>query len=169
MATLNTHRRRTERGQAIVELALTLPLLLLVVLGIFDFGLMFQRFEIVTNAAREGARVGVLPDYTDPHQAEVHAENYLHYSGLPGTTAVNTAGCPLGAALSPGRVCISVQPGTATIPATATSAAKTVQLVVVTVTYDHGHVFVGPLTQLFGGSLTTTRLTAVSQMRKEGS
>jgi hypothetical protein len=53
-------------------------------------------------------------------------------------------------------------------PCTATSAAKTVPLVVVTVTYDHGHVFVGPLTQLFGGSLTTTRLTAVSRMRKEG-
>ena len=26
---------------------------------------MFQRFEVVTNAAREGARVAVLPDYTD--------------------------------------------------------------------------------------------------------
>ena len=66
MATMTMARRRGERGQAIVELALTLPLLLLVVLGIFDFGLMFQRFEVVTNAAREGARVAVLPDYTDP-------------------------------------------------------------------------------------------------------
>ncbi len=66
MATLkaDADRRKGERGQAIVELALTLPLLLLVLLGIFDFGLMFQRFEVVTNAAREGARVAVLPDYT---------------------------------------------------------------------------------------------------------
>ena len=145
-----------------------MPLLLLVVLGIFDFGFLFQRYEIVTNAAREGARVAVLPEYTDPHQAEMHAENYLHFSGIAGT-AVNTANCPIGAALSPGRICISAQPGTVTIPASGGAPAKTVPLMVVTVTYDHGHVFVGPLTQLFGGSLTTTRLTAVSRMRKEGS
>ena len=60
MATLSTRLRRDERGQAVVELALTLPLLLLMVMGMFDFGVMFQRYEIVTNAAREGARVGVL-------------------------------------------------------------------------------------------------------------
>ena len=68
MATLkaDADRRKGERGQAIIELALTLPLLLLVLLGIFDFGLMFQRFEVVANAAREAARVAVLPDYTVP-------------------------------------------------------------------------------------------------------
>jgi hypothetical protein len=38
---------------------------------------------------------------------------------------------------------------------------------VVTVEYDHQHVFVGPIVQLFGGTLGTTRLTAVSRMRKE--
>ena len=111
MATLNTDRRRTERGQAIVELALTLPLLLLVVLGIFDFGLMFQRFEIVTNAAREGARVAVLPDYTDPHQAEVHAENYLalqrsswHHRGEYGDASSRLVSQDVFAsAFSPGR------------------------------------------------------------------
>jgi hypothetical protein len=37
----------------------------------------------------------------------------------------------------------------------------------VTVTYDHEHVFVGPIMTLFGGSLGTTRLTAISRMRKE--
>lgn len=166
MATMNRSRPPGERGQAIVELALTLPLLLLVVLGIFDFGLMFSRFGIVTNAAREGARVAVLPDFIDPRQAERHAEAYLNFSGLPGA-AVFTAGC--GGALSPGRLCASAVPGTLTIPAIGGSPAKTVQLMVVTVTYDHAHVFVGPITQLFGGSLATTRLTAVSRMRKEGS
>ena len=65
MATLATVANRGERGQAIIELALTLPLLLLIVLGIFDFGLMFQKYEVVTNAAREGARVGVLPGLHD--------------------------------------------------------------------------------------------------------
>ena len=143
MATLKTNRLRGERGQAIVELALTLPLLLLVVLGVFDFGLMFQRYEIVTNAAREGARVAVLPDYTDAHQAEMHAENYLHFSGIAGT-AVNTAGCPLGRRCRPAGSASRVD-RTTTITASGGAPAKTVTLMVVTVTYDHGHVFVGPI------------------------
>jgi len=157
MATLTT-RCDGERGQAIVELALTLPLLLLVLLGVFDFGLMFQRFEIVTNAAREGARVAVLPDYL-PGQAATHAANYLASGGIGGTPVSSCGG-----ALSPGKVCVNVTPSTTTIP---TTPAKTVDVMVVTVEYDHQHVFVGPITQLFGGSLGTTRLKAVSTMRKE--
>jgi Flp pilus assembly protein TadG len=154
MATLNSRRRRgergqagcAERGQAIVELALTLPLLLLVVLGIFDFGLMFQRYEVVTNAAREGARVAVLPDYT-PAQAQIHAQNYLASGGITGAT-------------------VSVTQSTTTIP---TTPAKTVAVMVVTVTYTHQHVFVGSIMTLFGGSLGSTPLVVTSKMRKEGS
>ena len=41
-----------------------LPILLLVFAGIVDFALMFQRFLVVSNAAREGARIAVLPGYT---------------------------------------------------------------------------------------------------------
>ena len=43
-----------ERGSELVEFALVFPLLLMVVLAIVDFGFMFQRYEVVTNAAREG-------------------------------------------------------------------------------------------------------------------
>lgn len=165
MATMMNRRATDESGQAIIELALTLPLLLLVVLGVFDFGLMFQRFEVVTNAAREGARVAVLPDYTDPHQAEVHAVNYLAASGISITGAVNVAGCTGG--ISAGRVCASAQSDPQAIPATATSGAKTVEAMKVTVTYDHDHVFVGPISRLFGATPVATRLVAVSRMRKE--
>ena len=42
------------------------PLLLFVILGIVDFGFLFQRMEVVTNAAREGARIAVLPGYCRP-------------------------------------------------------------------------------------------------------
>ena len=62
--TAPTRRRRCRRGEAgseIIECALALPLLLMVALGIVDFGLLFQRYEVVTNAAHEGARVAVLP------------------------------------------------------------------------------------------------------------
>ena len=57
-------RGRSEDGAQLVEFALVLPLLLLVVLGIAEFGFIFQRYEVITNAAREGARLAVLPGYT---------------------------------------------------------------------------------------------------------
>ena len=39
-------------------MAIVTPLLLLLVMGIVDFGFMFQRYVVLTNAAVEGARVG---------------------------------------------------------------------------------------------------------------
>lgn len=53
--------RHGNRGNALVEFALVLPVLLLVFAGIVDFGFVFQRYEVLTNAVREGARVAVLP------------------------------------------------------------------------------------------------------------
>jgi Flp pilus assembly protein TadG len=58
-----TLRRGSERGAALVEFALVLPLLLVVIAGIVDFGFLFQRYEVLTNAAREGARLASLPGY----------------------------------------------------------------------------------------------------------
>ena len=65
-----TRIRRDSSGAELVEAALTFPLLLLVVLGILDFGLLFQQYEVITNAAREGARVAVLPQPYQPEDAE---------------------------------------------------------------------------------------------------
>ena len=155
MAAMKTSRRG-ERGQATIELALTLPLLLLVVLGLFDFGLMFQRFEVVTNAAREGARLAVLTSQYSTAAAQQRALDYLASGGITSTT------CNAGTA---GSVCVTVVPGTATI--TGTSPALTVNEMVVTVRYDHEHVFVGPIMGLFGGNLGITPLRAVSRMRVE--
>jgi hypothetical protein len=161
MATMRAPERG-ERGQAIVELALTLPLLLLIVLGVFDFGLMFQRFEVVTNAAREGARLAVLPDYKlIPAQVQAHTATYLSTGGVSGSR-LDVAGC--NGALSPNRICISVEDGTETVP---TTPPLTITDKIVYVSYDHQHVFVGPIITLFGGSLGTTRLRAVSRMRVE--
>jgi Flp pilus assembly pilin Flp len=58
-------RRKESRGAAAVEFALVLPLLLMVVLGTIDWGWYFFVSQVVTNAAREGARVGSLTAY-DP-------------------------------------------------------------------------------------------------------
>ena len=50
-----------EQGTALLETAMTLPLLLLVSVGIFEFGRAFQTWQVLTNAAREGARLAVMP------------------------------------------------------------------------------------------------------------
>ena len=53
-----------QSGAELIEFALVFPILLMTVLGIVDFGFLFHRQEVVTNAAREGARVAALPGYT---------------------------------------------------------------------------------------------------------
>lgn len=58
-------RGHGERGAALLEVALTLPLLLLVSVGIFEFGRAYQTWQVLTNAAREGARIAVLPGIDD--------------------------------------------------------------------------------------------------------
>jgi len=50
------------RGQDLVEMALVLPLLLALLLGIVEFGVIIWRYNTVSNAAREGARAGVVSD-----------------------------------------------------------------------------------------------------------
>ena len=160
MATLKQMSRRSEGGQAIIELALTLPLLLLVILGVFDFGLMFQRFEVVTNAAREGARLAVLTSQYTTTQAEARVRDYLATGGITGTP--RSGPCTSGVAA--GSICVSVvvNKGVAI-----TGTSVTVDEAVSTVEYDHEFSFVGPLMSLFGGSLATTPLRATSRMRVE--
>jgi Flp pilus assembly protein TadG len=52
--------RRGEAGQAMAELALLLPVLLLLVFGMIEMSNAWRTFQVVTNSAREGARVGIL-------------------------------------------------------------------------------------------------------------
>lgn len=55
-------RRQRDRGAAAVEAALVLPIILLLVFGIIDFGRMINAQIKVTEAAREGARALALDD-----------------------------------------------------------------------------------------------------------
>ncbi len=52
--------RRNRSGQAAVEMALILPLMLLFILGILEFGQAWHLKHVVTGAAREGARRAVV-------------------------------------------------------------------------------------------------------------
>lgn len=73
---------RSQKGAALLEAAITIPLLLLVSVGIFEFGRAYQAWQVLTNAAREGARVAVLPDPT-PGVAEQRVRDYLASGQLP--------------------------------------------------------------------------------------
>ena len=53
------------RGTAIVEFAVVLPLLLVLLFGIIDFGWVFMIRQTLTNAAREGCRIAVLKTASD--------------------------------------------------------------------------------------------------------
>ena len=64
-----------------LEIALTLPMLLLVCVGIFEFGRAYQTWQVLTNAAREGARVAVLSSST-PAQIEDRVKDYLRSGQL---------------------------------------------------------------------------------------
>ncbi len=59
-----------------VETALTLPLVLLLSVSVFEFGRAFQHWQVLTNAAREGARIAVLPGTTDD-AVEARVQSYL--------------------------------------------------------------------------------------------
>lgn len=162
MATAMTERPRnwlSERGAEFVEMALAFPLLLLVVLGIVDFGLMFQQYEVLTNAAREGARVGVLPAYgvngNLTANVTTRVTQYLNASFLSegGTVTVET---PTISATTPGL-----------FPDPGWSSTTCITTVTVTLTYPHQFLFVSGIANYFGQSFGTKTLKASASMRSE--
>ena len=63
---------RCERGQAVVELALTIPFIVLLLLGIVQLGLVVRDEILTVHASREAARVGAVdPDPNAPRRAAV--------------------------------------------------------------------------------------------------
>jgi Flp pilus assembly protein TadG len=89
-------------GAVLIEYAIALPLLLLLVFGIVEYGQMFREYEAAINAAREGARMAVLPGYTE-QDVQDRVASFLAASGL--TTAQPTdvafAPVPLGGGVAP--------------------------------------------------------------------
>ncbi len=79
-----------ERGQSLIETTLIFPLLLLVMIGIFEFGRAFETWEVLTNAAREGARIAILPNQP-AGAAQTRVRNYLAAGGLKSSAGVGVA------------------------------------------------------------------------------
>jgi Flp pilus assembly protein TadG len=67
-ASMTTRKQKKfdNRGQALVEFALLLPFVLLLLIGIVEFGRAWQAKQTLTDAAREGARLAAVgnPTYT---------------------------------------------------------------------------------------------------------
>ena len=82
---------RSERGAAAVELALLLPVLLLIVFGIIDFGRALNAQITLTQAAREGARLTAL------NEANVTSRTQAAATGLKNVTVTVVDSCPAGA------------------------------------------------------------------------
>ncbi len=141
---------RSERGAELIEMAIVLPLLLLLIMGIVDFGFLFQRYVVLTNAAAEGARVGSLPGYNSG-DVSARVQQYATNGGIDiaihGPVTTNTTGV-----LLPGGAGAGPWPGTQ-----------------VTVTHVYSYQFVGPIAALFGsgGPPGTVTLTSRATMRNQ--
>jgi Flp pilus assembly protein TadG len=53
------------RGAALLETAVTLPIILMICVGVVEFGRAYQTWQVLTNAAREGARVATVRGTSD--------------------------------------------------------------------------------------------------------
>jgi Flp pilus assembly protein TadG len=146
MATLNTLRRLTcDRGGNLIEFAIVTPLLLVLVFGICDFGLLFQRYEVLTNAAREGARVAALPGYVEA-DVQARVTQYLTGTGITGATT------------------------TYSTPEAVTIGGKCMTLTGATVSYTHTFIALGGVMRLINstGFIAQKALSVTARMRYEG-
>ena len=83
---MRTTLKNNERGAALIETAITIPIILLIAVGIFEFGRAYQTWQVLTNAAREGARVAILTEKTDG-DVQSTVKNYMTNGGLPKAAA----------------------------------------------------------------------------------
>lgn len=149
MATLIRRLRacaRAEEGAELIEFVIVFPILMLILAGILDFGMMFRSFEVVTNAAREGARVAVLPGY-QLADVQLRVQEYLDASGLKSTVVTEKLTYPV------------------TIGAGA--GAKTFTAQAVRVSYTYQMLVLSGVSKLFGSGIGDVPLQAVVVMRSE--
>ena len=138
-------RLKNERGAALLETAITLPLVLLVTVSIFEFGRAYQTWQVMTNAAREGARVSIIAGNTDT-QVNDAVRTYMKNGQLPAYAAAT----------------VSINRN---VPFGATTAST------VTVSYPFQFTVLNPVMRLVNKSATagqgTTNMVATASMRNE--
>lgn len=144
-------RIRDERGQSLIEFVLALPILLVLVFGIIEFASAFRTYQVVTNVAREGARLAVIATEDDA-DVQARVDSLLVNSGLDLSKRTLTLTCD-GA------------PGTCSGIGT-TGTSDEIQL-----DYEHDFVVLGPVLNLMcagcGTGYGTVTLTSRAVMRNE--
>jgi Flp pilus assembly protein TadG len=144
-------RWRRQDGTALIETAFTLPILLFISISVIEFGRAYQAFQVVTNAAREGARIAVLPGTSDDAVTS-RVQAYLQAGQIPNPTSATVA--------IDRNTSISIGSGTAT-------ASR------VEVDYPFSFMVLQPVARLVaGGSSSSTlgssfTMTAAATMRNE--
>jgi Flp pilus assembly protein TadG len=140
---VTVRRKHSDRGAAAVEMAIILPLLLLVIGGLVDFGRAYFTKVVITNAAREGARAAVVGAVNPAARATAAA------TGVSPPPTVLVSYSSLGA-----TDCVTA-PADTTVTVTVTTAA-------------FNWIILQPALSLFGasGSLPSP-LTATANMRCE--
>lgn len=68
------NRKTNQEGTAAIEFGLILPLLAFLLLGIIEFSVLFYDKAMITNASREGARLGIVYDF-DPLNNTNHPQD----------------------------------------------------------------------------------------------
>jgi Flp pilus assembly protein TadG len=137
---------RRDSGQALVELALALPLLLLILVGIFEFARAYSIKQSLVNAAREGARTAVLPNISTEDTILKVVNNYLSANNIIADDIV-----------------IRGAADTKDIGAIVTGEDVTV-----TVIDRYDFILLGPVISLFGGTFRDgVNLGSRATMRKE--
>jgi Flp pilus assembly protein TadG len=136
-------------GQALLETAITLPLVLFVAVGIFEFGRAYQTAHVINNAVREGARLAILPN-TKPEDVQARVSDYLRGGYLANA----------------GSASVSVNQNATMSIGTSTAGAS-----VVTVSYPFSFIVLNPVANLVvrGSTLGNApfSMTASAQMRNE--
>ena len=144
--------RRREGGQSLVEFVLALPILLVIVFGIVEFAAAWRTYQVVTNVAREGARLAVLPSTTSDALVTARIDSLLVGSGLNLSFRATTLTC-------------AGNPGLCSGP------GSTGQPDEVQVDYSHTFVVLGPVLDLMctncGTGYGTVVLSSRSVMRNE--
>lgn len=96
MAILRTRHGHTpnRQGQALVEFALIIPIFLLLVISLFDFGRAVFAYNSVTNAAREGARLAIVNQGPAAIQQRAIAQTAIAETASPNVTVTFRKNAP---------------------------------------------------------------------------
>ena len=84
------HKKRSQRGAAAVELAMTLPVLLLFLVVMVDLGLVLRAHQVISNGSREGARfsslaknyIGIVNPSASSSEIKQHVVDYCAEEGV---------------------------------------------------------------------------------------